>query len=304
MDETRRRFRVIVLANRSKRQVNAALKELRPWIERRGEIVAEPDLTGLNRDVAVELPEADLVLVLGGDGTILGEARTMVDLGIPMLGVNFGKLGFLADFNVEDLRKHWNRIVAGTCPKTQRILVEVLVFDAQAADCRPDRLDMGHCRFRSLGFNEAAILAGAPFRMIDLSIVIDARDDRIGGTKFSGDGLIVATPSGSTAYNLSANGPIVSPELDALTLTPICPHSLAFRPCVVKAGGGLSLRLLRGNEGTTLSIDGQISARISKDEQIFIRRYEKSITLYQNPDMSYWSILTRKMHWAASPQNT
>ncbi len=295
--------KVMVLANKGKPPVLEALQTLRPWLLERSHIVAEPHIEDITEDSAEELPAADLAIVLGGDGTLLHQARTMVRLGVPVVGVNFGRLGFMTEFTVADLQQHWSRIVDGSCPITRRVMVEVRVFKPEAADCLVDRLDEDFCRFTSLGLNEAAILAGPPFRVVELQLAINpgmAIDHH--STSFRGDGVIVATPSGSTAYNLAANGPIVEPDLDALCITPICPHTLAFRPIVVRGDTGIAIRVARANEGTTLSIDGQVSVTLKENEQVFIRHHEQPLTLYKNPNQSYWKMLAQRMHWAAGPR--
>ena len=293
--------RVIILANRAKAPVREALASFRPWIGQRARIVAEPDIAELDRETAAEMPEADLVLVLGGDGTMLAQARHMADQGLPMIGVNFGKLGFLAEFSLEEVQRHWDAIAAGRCRQSRRILFEVLAFDDEAADCRVDRLDTAHLRHRTLATNDVVVTAGKPFRMIDVELAIDPGADGTKGTVFSGDGVVVATPTGSTAYNLAAGGPIVSPEVDGFCITPICPHSLAFRPIVVSADCGLALHLRGVNAGTTLVVDGQESMNLHDGEQVFVRRYERPLVLIQNPERNYWQMLARKMQWAARP---
>ncbi len=301
------RPRVIVLANRLKSPVQAATQSLLPWLESRADVVAVPDLTQFDADAAAELPTADLILVLGGDGTMIGQARQTVALDLPVLGVNFGKLGFLAEFSIDDLHTHWDQLVQSHCHATRRVMIETMVFDPDSADCDIDALDMDHCRFVTHGVNDAVITAGPPFRMIELQLTIDPTTDKTRhhdlGTHFTGDGVIVSTATGSTAYNLSAGGPIISPSVDAHCITPICPQSLAFRPLVVAGSSSIALRVLRANAGTTLSIDGQVSIALQRDEQVFIRRSPHTFQLIRNPRVSYWRMLAEKMHWASNPTN-
>ncbi len=292
---------LIILANTQKQPVRAALKQLRPWLSERARIVAEPDITKLTRAAACELPAADLALVLGGDGTMLAQARHLADLKIPLLGVNFGKLGFIAEFNVEDLGRHWSSIAAGTCRTTERILIDVLVFDGEAADCQSDHLDMEHCKFCSLALNDAVITAGRPFRMLEMDLSIEP-DGESAATRVAGDGIIVSTPTGSTAYNIAAGGPIVSPGVHALCITPICVHSLAVRPLIVQPDAGVCVRLNTANPGTTLVIDGQETVRLRAHEQLYVREHDVPLRLVRNPQVSYWKMLAQKMQWAARPR--
>lgn len=294
-------FRVMILADKSKRQVNEALNELRPWLRRRAHIVAEPDAARLGAEAVAELPEADLALVLGGDGTLLAQARNLLERGIPLLGVNFGKLGFLAEFSIEDLRGCWDQIAAGRCPTCDRLVLDVLVFDAESADCQVGKLDVEHLKRRSIAVNDAVITAGPPFRMIELGLTISPFDHRARATRFAGDGVIIATPAGSTAYNTSAGGPILGPGVEALCITPICAHSLAFRPVVVSAASGIAIRVSTANDGTTLVLDGQSSLTLATEEQVFVCRHQRKVRLVENPRQDYWQTLARKMQWAVRP---
>lgn len=296
------RPRVLILANRQKPAVVEALDGFRPWLAARAQVVSEPDIARLTREGAASLPRADLALVLGGDGTLLAQARNIIDLDLPILGVNFGKLGFLAEYSLDDLRKHWDEVVAGQVRRTQRVVLDVMVHEADV------KLNDGPSSAKPssefIAVNDAVITAGQPFRMIELELAIDPgpKPGSDGATTFSGDGLIVSTPSGSTAYNLAAGGAIVSPDLDAFCLTPICPHTLAFRPLVISAATPVLIRVNRANEGTTLVIDGQLPLNLKAGQQVFLRRHAKSLVLIHNPDLSYWKMLAKKMHWAARPR--
>ena len=294
--------RLILLANRRKPRVVEALRELVPWLKERAVIVAAPG-TGRAPARTERMPPADLVMVLGGDGTLLAQVRRVADRGLPVLGVNFGKLGFLAEFSLEDLRSRWDMIASGSCPVTRRLLLEVSVFETGAQDtwvgARPQR----RVSFRSLALNDAVVTAGAPFRMVDMELAIDPKPGSPPATTIAGDGVIVATPSGSTAYNVSAGGPIVSPGVDAICVTPICPHSLAFRPIVVAGSCKVVVRARTANPGTSLVIDGQIPVALRAWQQVLVRRHAKALLLMHHPDLDYWKMLGQKMHWAARPRS-
>lgn len=296
-----KKFRVIVLANQAKEAVTEALVTFRPWLASNATIVAEPDFEKLDAKAASELPAADLAIVLGGDGTILALARQMLPLEIPLLGVNFGKLGFMADFSIEDLKRHWPLIVSGQCRVTRRVMIHATVFDAKTAwhvgDPLPEKV-----HFETVAMNDVVLTAGPPYRMIELQLIIDPSRNNGYPTTMSGDGVIFSTPSGSTAYNLAAGGPIVSPEVDGFCITPICPHSLSFRPLVIPASSATILRLNEANEGTTLVIDGQIPIKMTTGLQVLLRRDKRALRLIQNPDLSYLKLLAKKLHWAARPR--
>jgi NAD+ kinase len=292
--------RILLLANLRKPQVTDALKELKPWLAERTTSITEVDSHEINPQIAAKLPAADLAVVLGGDGTLLAQARALAERPLPLPGVNFGKLGFMAEFSIDDLKEHWLLIASGRCHSTHRIMLDVSVHHTRRAT-DPPRSD--HVvAFQCLAVNDAVITAGPPFRMIELELILDPHGDGHFSTLFAADGVIISTPSGSTAYNLAAGGPIVSPQVDAICVTPLCPHSLSFRPIITRAEADTRVRLVRGNEGTTLVIDGQNSVRLYDGSEVRVKRSERSFNLLHNPSLSYWKLLAKKLHWAARPR--
>jgi NAD+ kinase len=157
--------------------------------------------------------------------------------------------------------------------------------------------DDGRQTVRERAINDCVITAGPPFRMIELEISINGNE----GPTLTGDGVIIATPIGSTAYNVSAGGPIVQPTLDAMIITPIAAHSLAFRPIVVGIGGAIEIDVARANTGTTLVIDGQETVPLSEGQRVRVARSDDRARFVQNPSSTYWHILLQKMRWAAPP---
>ncbi|MBI1336060.1 MAG: hypothetical protein GC164_03755 [Phycisphaera sp.] len=296
------KMRIALIANNHKPQVVETLEKLRPMLRDRADVVAELDSYRITDEVLAELPEIDRLFVFGGDGTVIAQARRFVDTPTPIVGVNCGTLGFLSEFTADELVEQWDAIALNRCPIERRSMIDVLVFDEEAADCRVDHLDMKHCVFESYALNDAVVTAGPPFRMIEVEICINPNRQTTSATVMLGDGVIVSTPTGSTAYNLSANGPIVSPGVEAMCITPICPHSVSFRPVVVKADAGIALRVKRANEGTTLFIDGQESTPMKTGTQAYIRKSENALNLVLNPSSNYWKTLATKMQWASRPR--
>jgi NAD+ kinase len=283
-------MKVILIANRNKSVVEAALREFRPWLSQRATIVADID----SNDESAKLESAagaDLALVLGGDGTMLGMARRIVDLDVPMLGINFGKLGFLAPFGLEEVQRHWDELASGRIPVSRRMMLEV-VYQGPGGERWSKPL---------LAMNDCVVTAGPPFRMIELEITVDPDGAGAAATVFRSDGVIVSSPTGSTAYSIAAGGPIVTPDVAAMIVTPICPYTLAFRPIVLGAEHRVSLRLLRGNAGTTLVLDGQVSKPVAEGAALTITGHDRRLKLVENPRSPYWSTLAEKMHWAAPP---
>jgi NAD+ kinase len=281
-------MRVILISNQRKPKVVEALRTFRPWVAERAEIVADCDAYD---DCPLDSP-ADAILVFGGDGTMLGIARRIVDLDVPMVGVNFGKLGFLAPFTLEDLKAMWEDLTAARLPMRQRVLIEATI--------RQNEADEPY--FRSVAMNDCVITAGPPFRIIDLELTINPKRHGEPGTCFSGDGVLVATPTGSTAYNLSAGGPIIAPDVEAMVVTPICAYTLSFRPTVLSSDDRVTIRVQRANDGTTVVIDGQLSTPLRDGSVIEIAAYPKRLRVVANPRMGYWKTLSNKMHWARRPR--
>ena len=281
---------VLVFFNRLKPEAVGALPTLRALFAGRARIVAERDSTD---DSPLPSEPCDLAVVLGGDGTLLAAARRLAGTGVPLLGVNFGKLGFMAEFDMDSLTRRADLVLAdGALPTRELPLLAAQVFAKGAAAPRAG----GTC------LNEAVITAGPPFRMITLSLAIDGKP----GPTLSGDGLIVSTPIGSTAYNVSAGGPIVAPGVDAATITPIAAHSLSFRPIVVPLSSRIEITVAHpntgpGGAGTTLVLDGQVQVPLRRDDRIVLTREPRSARFVTNPDGSFWSILSSKLNWAATP---
>jgi NAD+ kinase len=275
--------RILLLVDPDRAAVAQRIDEVRAFLHRHADLAAELRADGdpLPRDL-----KADMAVALGGDGTLLSQARRLVDAGIPLVGVNFGRLGFLAEFDWQSLQQHAAVIFSGRAPLRERMILCASVHDESNR-----RLHEG------MAINDAVVTAGPPFRMIELRLSVDGSE----GPDFSGDGLIVATPLGSTAYNVSAGGPIVDPRVDAIIITPLAAHSLAFRPCVLGAECEARISLARANEGTTLVLDGQVSVPLKVGQSVSIRRDQRRVRFIGNPSGSYWRILLDKMRWAAPP---
>ena len=223
--------RVFVIVNREKPEAQQAVDKVTGLVERHGVLAGVAD-SG-DGDLPPAAADSELFVILGGDGTLLGQLRRLVPLRKPILGVNFGKLGFMAEFDMPALVRGASEIFGETALHVHESpLLRVRVFG-------PD----GRKGFESIAANDCVLTAGPPYRMIRMALSIDGNV----GPTVSGDGLIVSTSTGSTAYNLSAGGPIVSPELDALAITPIAAHSLSFRPIVVPLSSRVQIGVTRVN---------------------------------------------------------
>jgi len=277
--------RILILANQRKEGVCEQVENLLGWFRRRAEVVA---VLPANEPVTKQAEGVDLCVVFGGDGTFLSAARMTAGTGMPLLGVNMGKLGFLADFNVEHLQRHLDDILAGKVPPVERMMLQVRIVGCKKHG------------FTSPAANDVAICAGRPFRMIDLSVA--HRDHAI--ASYLGDGLIVSTPSGSTAYSLSVGGPILEPALDAVAITPIAPHTLSLRPIVVSSDRPVIITANRVNEGTSVIVDGQVSSGLCDNDTIEVTRLPTGLRIVPHPGRNFYDTLRTKLNWAQSPHHT
>jgi len=225
-------------------------------------------------------------VVFGGDGSIIATARHLSRSGVPVVGVNVGKLGYLAEFSVDELKEFFPRLQRGG----------VLIERRMMLLCRV--LRNGRECFRSTAVNDVFITAGPPFRMIELRMSVDGQ--HLGGCV--SDGLVVSTPTGSTAYSLSAGGPILSQQMQAMVITPICPHSLSFRPIVIMADSIVEIQGVRYNEGTTVSIDGQVSLELGTDDVVQVKRHRQDFLVVNNSLRNQWQTLAAKLGWAEKPK--
>lgn len=226
-------------------------------------------------------PLVQAIIVFGGDGTLLSVARSIRDCGTPILGVNLGSLGFLTEVTVDELYPAVEQLLAGRHRIEKRWLLKAEIRPAQGNTIIYHAL------------NDAVINKGAISRIISLATYI--QDDFT--ATFLADGIIVATPTGSTAYSLSAGGPIVFPTLDSIILTPICPHTLTNRPLVVPANAEIRL-VLRSGRDVMLTMDGQIGAALQEGDEIVFTRSPYSIGLIQSKERSFFDILREKLKWA------
>jgi NAD+ kinase len=234
---------------------------------------------GLTREEVAE--QSQLLLVLGGDGTLLAAARVAARLGIPILPINMGSLGFLTSFTIEEMYPALEQVLAGRFSCSERVMLDVeLHRDAEVIE-------------RQAVVNEAVINKGALARMIDLQLTIDG--DFV--CRYRADGLIVATPTGSTAYSLSAGGPIVHPAVESWIITPICPHTLSDRPVVVRDSSLIEVHLSGDTESVFLTLDGQTGIPMQAADVVRMRRAAERLRLIQPAQKSYFEILRSKLKW-------
>lgn len=242
-------------------------------------LLSETGTTGPELPASAE--EIDLLITLGGDGALLDGARWAGPAGTPVLGVNLGRLGFLTAVALEEVEGALARIASGD-----------FVIDARMAlEARPER--DGEASESYYALNDAVLHRGGLVRVVHMKVWVD--DEEVG--LYRGDGVIVSTPTGSTAYSLSAGGPILDPRLDAIVATPICPHTMAIRPLVLPASATITVDMVSSPEDIILTIDGQIGSTLKPGDRVVVRKAEQPVRLVRLPGGSFFSLLRHKLKW-------
>lgn len=276
-----------IIAKRNKPEALKASADLIAWLGGRGiGVCVDKELAlqagghlGLLTPEA--LPQVGLMVVLGGDGTFLSAARLVGTTGIPILGVNLGGLGFLTDFTLQELYPALERVLAGDYETESRMVLTSTIKRRQRVLAEYSVL------------NDVVITKAALARIIDIETSIN--DTYL--TMFKADGLIISTPTGSTAYSMAAGGPIVSPALSAIIITPICPHTLTNRPILVPDSAEIKVTIRSKQEDVYLTFDGQVGQSLQTADLISIRKSSHSVQLVKSPFKDYFEVLRTKLRW-------
>jgi NAD+ kinase len=224
----------------------------------------------------------DWLIVLGGDGTLLAAARAMGANQVPILAVNLGGLGFLTSVTLDELYPVLDKVLAGTANLSGRMMLQAeILHDGKTSD-------------KQIALNDAVANKAALARMLDFDVHVDGH--HVG--RYRADGLIVATPTGSTAYSLAAGGPIIHPDLDAFVITPICPHMLTNRPLVVPDTARVELDFAPSHEPVYLTMDGQIGFQLDAKDRVVITKSQHKVQVVKPPTMTYYEILRSKLRWS------
>lgn len=269
------------------------LCRLTTWLNDRGiKLVGLPEIereriehqTGCAVEVIADseiAKQVDLILVLGGDGTMIATARMVGDTEVPVMGVNYGGLGYLAEFPLEDLFPALDGVLEGKYKVQQRLMLRVELW-------RGAELVTRHRVLNDVVVNKSALA-----RIIEIEAYLNQQFVNL----FRADGLIVTTPTGSTAYNLSAGGPIIFPSMSAVVITPICPFTLSNRPIVVPDDSEIEVRLITENEEVALTLDGQVGFDLQAGDRVVIRKSNTAFNLVQPPNRNYFDVLRNKLKW-------
>jgi NAD+ kinase len=269
------------------------LRRLAEWLSARGvrllggpEIEQAREECGAGETIDIVAHEelarsVDLVVALGGDGTMIATARLLADADVPVLGINYGTLGYLAEFRIEEMFTGLDAVFRGDYRIESRVRLAVEVF-------REARMLM-HNRV----LNDVVINKSALARIVHIEAYLNQQLI----SAFRADGLIISTPTGSTAYNLSAGGPVIYPSMNAVVITPICPFTLSDRPLVVPDDALIEVFLRTPNEEVFLTLDGQVGLPLAVGDRILIRKSHMSFKIVQPPNRNYFEVLREKLRW-------
>ena len=269
--------------------VCSVVPQLITWLHERKVDVLLDDQTQACIDPAKPAPsrealagKIDLLIVLGGDGTLLSAARAMGSNKIPIVAINLGSLGFLTSVTLDEMYPLLEQVLAGNHRTSERMMLDAEI------------LRSGEPAERQCALNDAVANKSALARMLDFDVYVDG--NQVG--RYRADGIIVATPTGSTAYSLAAGGPIIYPDLDAFVITPICPHMLTNRPLVVSDRAKIELDFAPADEPVYITLDGQIGIQLKPKDRVSITKSSNRVILVRPPTKSYFEVLRSKLRWA------
>jgi NAD+ kinase len=276
-----------IVAKKNKPEAIDTLRGLIPFLKERGvETILDDEtasLTGGSSSLDIEeVPkDSDLIIVLGGDGTLLQAARLVGKDEIPILGVNLGSLGFLTEIALTEMNETIEKVIAGDFSIEERMMLKAEIATADGKKSEHSVL------------NDVVINKGVLARIINLEVMVNGAYL----TTYNADGLIVSTPTGSTGYSLSAGGPVLHPTLSAIIINPICPHTLTNRPILVPEESKIEIRLLSGDGTVYVTLDGQVGVDFPEGESITVSKSKRKVRLIEPPERDYYDVLRTKLRW-------
>ncbi|QDV27190.1 NAD(+)/NADH kinase [Aureliella helgolandensis] len=282
--------RVVVLASVNRARVRTELGRIERILAKSADIVAIDE----DESFDFQKEKADLAVVLGGDGSILSAARRMCLQQIPVIGVNLGRLGFLAALGENELEAIWPEVCMGCYPIDEHAMLQCTIVRGWGASSESGVSESGY----QLALNEASIMGGPPFSMLQIDLYVD---DELAST-YSCDGLIISTPVGSTAHNLSAGGPILHRRLEAVVISPISPHTLTMRPVVDRADRKFEMVIRQGHESVAAVFDGRVLGPLREGDCYRITRAPVSFQMISVPGKGEYKTLRDKLGWGGNPR--
>ncbi len=273
--------KIIILGDLSKKKIRETITELEPLFHK----ISHLSVIDISDEDKLKNVCADLAFVFGGDGTILSASRKLNDKQIPLIGVHLGKFGFLAELTSQDINDSLEKICAGEYVVSQRMLLVCKVIRSNQVISE------------TVGLNDAVISRTSLSRLVSIKLYVNGKTV----TTYSCDGLIVSTPAGTTAHSLSAGGPIVTPEMEAFAITPICPHTLSNRPLVVSGGSKIEMEQISESKGVGLTVDGQVYFDVNVGDRVVIEKAEKKLQLIDTQTRTFYDVLREKLNWRGQP---
>ncbi len=273
------KVRVFLVANERKRDARRVFADLEPWMREHCNLIGA--VLSDDRAKLAAAADADLVVVLGGDGSILHTGHALGRRQRPILGVNLGKLGYLADFDEDEFKSLFERVIGDPSLISERMMMDVRVVE-------PDE-----SAWQCAALNDCVVRVGDPYRTLTLAVGLNRAPFSI----LHGDGVILATPTGSTAHNMSCGGPLVEPDIDAIILTPRCPHSFTHRPIVMSGAAQIDITMVSEGQSAAAVVDGQHIRPLQTGSRIEVRRSDVRFKLVRNPMRRPWETLTTKLKW-------
>jgi NAD+ kinase len=273
--------KIILLGDISKKKIREIITELEPLFRKKSHL----SVIDISDEDELKNVSADLAFVFGGDGTILSASRKLYNKQIPLIGVHLGKFGFLAELTLQDINDSLARICAGEYVISQRMLLTCKVIRAKQVI------------HETVGLNDAVISRTSLSRLISIKLYVNEKIV----TTYSCDGLIVSTPAGTTAHSLSAGGPIVTPDMEAFAITPICPHTLSNRPLVVSGSSKIEMEPISESKGIGLTVDGQVYFDVKAGDRVVIEKAEKKLQLIDTQTRTFYDVLREKLNWRGQP---
>ncbi len=273
--------KIILLGDIGKKKIRDTITELEPLFRKK----SHSSVIDISDENELKNVSADIIFVFGGDGTILSASRQLYNKQIPLIGVHLGKFGFLAELTLQDINDSLERICAGEYVVSQRMLLTCKVIRSKQVINE------------TVGLNDAVISRTSLSRLISIKLYVNEKIV----TTYSCDGLIVSTPAGTTAHSLSAGGPIVTPDMEAFAITPICPHTLSNRPLVVSGSSKIEMEQISESKGVGLTVDGQVYFDVKAGDRVVIEKAEKKLQLIDTQTRTFYDVLREKLNWRGQP---
>jgi len=273
--------KIIILGDINKKKIRETISELEPLFRKKSHL----SVIDISDEDKLKNISADFAFVFGGDGTILAASRKLNDRQIPLIGVHLGKFGFLAELTLQDINDSLRKICSGEYVVSQRMMLTCKVIRSNQVINE------------TVGLNDAVISRTSLSRLISIKLYVNEKKV----TTYSCDGLIVSTPAGTTAHSLSAGGPIVTPDMEAFTITPICPHTLSNRPLVVSGNSKIKMEQISESKEAGLTVDGQVYFDVKAGDRVIIEKAEKNLQLIDTQTRTFYDVLREKLNWRGQP---